>query len=390
MRKFNNSIIIEELEDYILIGDTVSGNICGVEYEYKYIIEDLKIGKRFNLFNTTHKERKLINQFEELGFFSKPNLERMAYIHVTHKCNLDCKSCYSAISNRNVAENIDINKYYKAIDLLYKLNTKVFVISGGEPLLSKDLMKILERIKEKDSSSKIILISNGTMPVERYYNVLPLIDQLSFSIDGFSDDVNFIRPKGIHNKIIENANQLKNKIEMTFIVTLHHGNIDNIDDYAVLSNNLNIPISFSLYMSNIGDDFHLTEDDFDKLYQRGKELKELVSNKIDVSLGCKDSCGMGKTIISVDAFGDVYPCHMLHNKKYKITDLDDANAYEKILNYKNVFVKNINGCGNCKHKFICGGGCRARALIYDYNILGRDPACKLYKLDIESELGYAK
>lgn len=42
-------------------------------------------------------------------------------------------------------------------------------------------------------------------------------------------------------------------------------------------------------------------------------------------------------------------------------------------------VDDISGCRQCTYKYLCGGGCRARAHLINGNIMKKDPFCKMFK-----------
>lgn len=86
-----------------------------------------------------------------------PNLE----IHVTHACNLSCKSC-SHFSDMKVGGNL------KRADLAAqmapwsrRLKPRLFSILGGEPALNRDLVGIVRDCRELWPDSQLQLISNG-------------------------------------------------------------------------------------------------------------------------------------------------------------------------------------------------------------------------------------
>ncbi|MFR3343892.1 MAG: SPASM domain-containing protein [Anaerobutyricum sp.] len=82
----------------------------------------------------------------------------------------------------------------------------------------------------------------------------------------------------------------------------------------------------------------------------------------------RNSCGVGNKIISIGADGSVYPCHMLHDPRLVM-----GNVYEEDLNQiltcelanecRNLHVDSIEVCQKCRHRYICGGGCRAKILL---------------------------
>ena len=65
------------------------------------------------------------------------------------------------------------------------------------------------------------------MNISDYEVVLPYIDALNISIDGYDDKTSFIRDKGIMKRVLDTVERLKEKIPIKLIVTLHKKNVAN-------------------------------------------------------------------------------------------------------------------------------------------------------------------
>ena len=84
---------------------------------------------------------------------------------VSSRCNLKCVMCNvwplaekdSSITQRE----IEITEYENLVDELSSLGTRSLCISGGEPLLRKDVFSIIKKAKEKNLF--VELITNGTL-----------------------------------------------------------------------------------------------------------------------------------------------------------------------------------------------------------------------------------
>lgn len=80
----------------------------------------------------------------------------------------------------------------------------------------------------------------------------------------------------------------------------------------------------------------------------------------------RTSCGAGATTLLINQSGDVYPCEALSLASCKL-----GNAYETPLNKiyagpakqfrAQISCENIPQCAACSYRFLCAGGCRARA-----------------------------
>nr|WP_277601305.1 SPASM domain-containing protein [Marinitoga sp. 38H-ov] len=103
---------------------------------------------------------------------------------------------------------------------------------------------------------------------------------------------------------------------------------------------------------------------------------------ISPELLLRKDCGAGKTIFSLNEYGDLFPCHMLHFEEFKLGNVLYENLKD-IFNKKSIqkFLKlNVDDieCKNCEYKYFCGGGYRARAFYVNKNIETKDPYCSVY------------
>ena len=82
-------------------------------------------------------------------------------------------------------------------------------------------------------------------------------------------------------------------------------------------------------------------------------------------------CGMGRNVLSIEADGRVYPCHLLHNEELKLGDLncEDISAVWSRSPFRRNSVDDVEECCKCEIKYLCGAPCRARAYFVTGDIL---------------------
>ena len=83
--------------------------------------------------------------------------------------------------------------------------------------------------------------------------------------------------------------------------------------------------------------------------------------------------------MSVSAEGDVYPCHMLHDPAFKIGSLLEDGSCLTRRRPPSGCVDELDACVSCEIRYLCGGGCRARAFFATGDARARDPYCALMK-----------
>jgi sulfatase maturation enzyme AslB (radical SAM superfamily) len=114
----------------------------------------------------------LFQQFEEL------------WIHTGTACNLECPFCLEGSRPGDTRlERIKLNEIKPYLDQATQLGVQRFYFTGGEPLIVKDIVKILEYAL---NLRPCMVISNGTAPLLKRLHQLQLLKQqkhaLSFCI----------------------------------------------------------------------------------------------------------------------------------------------------------------------------------------------------------------
>jgi len=103
-------------------------------------------------------------------------------IFPTFRCNLMCQMC--SIPNLTKMNELEIDAWEKIIDIICKsfiVKPRIH-ISGGEPLLYKDIVQLIQYIASK--GLKCSMTTNGTLLKKYAREIVPYIDKLNVSIDG--------------------------------------------------------------------------------------------------------------------------------------------------------------------------------------------------------------
>lgn len=333
---------------------------------------------------------------EDTGASEAPCLSS-AYLHVSNTCNLSCVGCYSADCNRNRAADPSLDDLRHAVDVLANLGATRLVISGGEPFLRKDLPEITRCARERDMAN-ITVLTNGThCSDEALAKLAGSVDVVSISFDGASkESPAYIRGGQLFDTLVDAVKRIEAAgIHAHMLPTLHARNIQDVPAYVELSKRLGCTVGFSLLSgshTNLGD-----------LMPSESCLMELADTMIAVArkgeatsiddafnpmraLSVRACCGAGKTSVSVASDGTVYPCHMLHKLEFALGNAftDGASAIaDNLAQFTMPSVDEIDGCSSCENRYLCGGGCRARAYDEHGCMTRRDPYCAYYAHAIE-------
>lgn len=100
----------------------------------------------------------------------------MVSFRVTLKCNNNCEYCFS--SNNTDVKEMSLAKIKKLFILLHKMGVKAILLTGGEPLIRKDIDQIILELKKLDF--KLFIDTNGdlffkhTDILSRYVDIIGL------------------------------------------------------------------------------------------------------------------------------------------------------------------------------------------------------------------------
>ena len=124
---------------------------------------------------------------------------RDIFIELTNQCNIACTTCprehyFGHKMNKGMMKK-DLPK--KIIDEVYPYVDSIMLTGLGETFMYKDLDKIVDYIKFKNSDIKILISTNAVLPkfIEKATKVVGKIDSIQISIDGLGKVYDTIRLK---------------------------------------------------------------------------------------------------------------------------------------------------------------------------------------------------
>lgn len=181
------------------------------------------------LLNSVLLDKKDKEKSKEI-FKNKNNQEPPTFITIspTKRCNLNCIGCYAS-SNASNTETLSWTLLNKIIEDGYSnMGMRFFVISGGEPLMYKSENKTILDLAEKWSDCFFLMYTNGTLikndiarQMASLGNITPAI-----SVEGFEEETDRRRGKGVYQKIINAKNRLiENGVPFGLSVTATKENI---------------------------------------------------------------------------------------------------------------------------------------------------------------------
>lgn len=165
--------------------------------------------------------------FFEGDSLSTPDHPLTVTLQINRVCNLNCIYC-------SECKQLDDLSYDNALEILDKLKgVKRIIISGGEPLLHKDLVSILKACRER--FEVVAMATNAVlMTPETANQIVKYVDYFDITIDGPRKIHNSIRGK--YDEIIRGIMNLKHAHGSFSIVTvLFENNKDVIDTILTIA-----------------------------------------------------------------------------------------------------------------------------------------------------------
>jgi MoaA/NifB/PqqE/SkfB family radical SAM enzyme len=270
---------------------------------------------------------------------------------VTLSCNCNCRHCDLGGVIKD-EKQITPEEYG---DLTRHLKPVAAQISGGEPLLRKDIAAVVEAIKQA-GVQYTILVTNGVLLNESNYLELrgAGVNQFSVSLD-FPDEQHdeFRRRPGLYNRLDQNLPRLAKLGYRDIILNtaITKANLRQILPLARKAAEWGVDISYSAYTAlrtgnedyclNKGEDLGILRQAVNELMILGKQGTYLTNPERTLrdtlrffEQGYMPNCKAGIRFLVVMPDGSLVPCS-LHRSKY---------STQKAMITK---FSRTNRCGNC-------------------------------------------
>ena len=303
------------------------------------------------------------------GEISPNEFLRTIHIEIANACNERCTHCY--IPNERKNNMIDSALFYRIIEEGWKMNIIHITLSGGEPLLHKDILGFLKKCRELELSVNILsnlTLLTGDIVSEMKKNSLLSVQASLYSMDAAVHDSitklngSFEKTKaGILRLCDENipvqiSCPIIKQNKDTYVDVLHWGWDHNI---AVATE----PVIFAAYDHsgcNLANRLSIEEVD-DVLTVQMQEgyaesLHKIAMDRESLT-GNDPICSVCRYSFCVMASGKVFPCAGWQNNV--IGDLNRQTVQEiwetseKIKELRHIKWSRFSQCIDCKDRGYC-------------------------------------
>jgi len=342
----------------------------------------------------------------------------------TNTCNLNCKHCYADSKHCQFEEELDTKEAKALIDDLASFKVPVLLISGGEPLLRKDLFELLEYTMENNIRTTVS--TNGTLIDKEVAKDLKQkgVSYVGISLDGIGiRNDTFRGMQGSFDKAaagIRNCLDIGQKVGLRF--TINGNNYDQLEDIFYFIKEEGIPRVCFYHLAYSGRGSSMIEEDvtheekrlamdlimkkaieFGKkveiltvdnhadapyLYMQVKKNQPEVADRISKLLHMNGGNRSGMAFANIDFKGNVHPDQFTQHHTFgNIRERKFSEIWKNPTNSLALGLRDrkslLTGrCSQCKWLNICNGNLRVRAEAVTGDFWASDPACYLTNEEI--------
>ena len=318
-------------------------------------------------------------------------------LELTHKCPLECAYCYNQLDFTNTKDAMSTKDWFRVMDEAREMGAVQLGISGGEPLLNKDLVQIVEYANNKKFYTNLITSGVGApkgivkklkeaglktvqLGIQSHdRNTMTLITNNKNSYDekiAFAKEVKEAGLQLIINTCItrQNIHQVGEIIEFADELGGNYLEIANIQYYGWALKNINalLPTQEQLDEAKRVTDFYRSKEKAMKVFFVVPDYFA------DRPKACMN--GWGTTFLTINPDGVALPCNTANTLPLEFPNVKDFSI-EQIWNESHAF-NYFRGdswmnstCASCDEKEKDFGGCRCQAFALTGDMNEADPVC---------------
>jgi len=351
--------------------------------------------------------------------------------NLIRRCNLTCKHCYSISGDVDFPNELSTSEVFHVMDDLKAFRVPVLILSGGEPLMRRDIFEISGRAKAM--KFYVGLSSNGTLIKRETADRIREIgyDYVGVSLDGIGETHDRFRGKeGAYREALDGLRLLRDrgiKVGVRFTMTESNAaELPRMLDLVEQESFTKFYLSHLVYAGrgnkNRGEDamWQTTREAMDMVIERawrwtrdGRGIEIVTGNNdadavyllrwaartvpqaveaLRAKLVRWGGNSSGVNVANIDNLGNVHPDtmwwhHTIGNVKARPFSAIWSDLSDPIMAGLKKKPRDVGGrCGACAHFEICNGNTRVRALRITGNPWAEDPGCYLS----DEEIGLAQ
>ena len=335
--------------------------------------------------------------------------------NITKRCNLRCAHCYLDASylTGDVTDELSTVECFRVIDQMAEVNPNaVLILTGGEPLLRKDIFEISRYASDKGFMT--VLGTNGIPITDGVAKKIKEsgIKGVGVSLDSMNREKHdsFRGIKGAWDNTIKGIEEIKRVgIEFQIQTTVTKENYDEIPSIIEFAYKTGARVFNLFFLVCTGRGEELTdisaeqyEDMLSYVYKIHDNFKGMMIRpkcaphfkriayqsdpNSSVLSGYIGGCRAGTNYCRITPEGNVTPCPYMPDSVGNVRNKSFVDIWWNSDMFKNLRQPEYHGkCQECEYKLLCGG-CRARASASNNDYMGDDPWCLYEPADGEKKI----
>ena len=319
---------------------------------------------------------------------------------ITHRCPLHCPYCSNPLELSRAQAELSADEWKRVFTEARALGVLQLGLSGGEPLLRKDLESLVAHARQTGLYTTLVTSGLG-LTRERAHRLRDAgIDHIQISFQD-SDRANAERIAGItsvEKKVAAAALVREIGVAFSVNVVLHRGNLDHIGEIIELAASLGadrLELANTQYygwaalnrdaLMPTRAQLDAAEPIVDAAVARYRGRMQIIYVLPDYYSQYPKACygGWGSVYIVIGPDGRVLPCHAAT----QITSLSFDTVRDHSLEWiwrESPGFQAFRGdewmrepCRSCPRKAVDFGGCRCQAFLLTGDARNTDPVCSL-------------
>ncbi|MDR1733609.1 MAG: radical SAM protein [Oscillospiraceae bacterium] len=272
----------------------------------------------------------------------KCNIPFQILFDPTSACNLRCKGCWAAEYDKH--ERLSFEEMDSIVTQASDLGTRVFMITGGEPLICK---KELMQIAEKHNNCTFLIYTNATLIDEALVLKTKELGNVVFaiSLEGFENENDARRGAGAFKRSMEAIALLqKHRILFGLSICYTSANLETVTSDAFLDYVIEQGARFIFYFHYMPVGANAVTDLLPSAHQRERMYRWL--RKVRAGKGGKPIFVMdfqndgeyvggciagGRNYFHINSAGDMEPCVFVHYSDSNIREHTIIEALKRPL-----------------------------------------------------------
>ncbi|MDG5815089.1 radical SAM protein [Chitinispirillales bacterium ANBcel5] len=334
-----------------------------------------------------------------------PDIEEFGFQwHITNSCNQRCRHCYQdKFSNSSDFELHHLKRIADRIFLSLRNIPVTVNVTGGEPLLHRDLFPLLRHLATYNNLKELNLITNALEIDEAILRELKkngALSAIKISLESHDSSINdSIRGKGHFEAVLNSIELLQSAgLQVVLMVTLGAWNWNSVSGLLQLARQKGVKgVIFERFVP-LGNGLHIADGILNA--NHWLEIRKTIISENDLGISPEELlpyraffidtqeteniggeigaalCNLGPQSMALMPDGTVYPCRRLPIPVGVLPSDSFPKVLKDLSKYSPLRLMpklTKGGCGDCA--LLDCMGCRAQALSHSGTVYGDDPQC---------------